>query len=90
MAKRLSCILLALASVAALASAGDLETTLRKLSQDAGSAYVAPVVSAIGADLNGGWFHESPRPVWIGGDGMRLATARMLEGSFLPLCRFLL
>ncbi|HTY08013.1 MAG TPA: DUF6588 family protein, partial [Candidatus Edwardsbacteria bacterium] len=68
MARKILCTLLALASVAALAAAGDLETTLRKLSQDAGSAYVAPVVSTIGADLNGGWFHESPRPVWIGFD----------------------
>jgi hypothetical protein len=68
MARKLLSAFVALTCVAALAAAGDLEATLRKLSEDAGSAYVAPVVSAFGADLNGGWFHESPRPVWWGFD----------------------
>jgi hypothetical protein len=68
MARKLLSALLALSCAATLAAADDLETTLRKLSQDAGSAYVGPVVSAFGADLNGGWFHESPRPVWWGFD----------------------
>ncbi len=61
-------VLLALACAAAPAASDDLETTLGKLSRDAGSAYVGPVVSAFGAGLNGGWFHESPRPKGFGFD----------------------
>lgn len=68
MVKKCLIISLALACLAVLSNADDLETTLQKLSKDAGTAYVGPVVSAFGADLNGGWFHESPRPVWWGFD----------------------
>jgi hypothetical protein len=68
MTKKILFLMLALCCAAALSAADDLETALRKLSRDAGTAYVGPVVSAFGADLNGGWFHESPRPVWLGFD----------------------
>lgn len=68
MTKRILSVLLALAVAAGLAAAADLETALTKLSQDAGTAYVGPVASAFGAGLNGGWFHESPRPKGFGFD----------------------
>ncbi len=35
----------------------DLTSTLSKMTQDASTAYLAPVVSAFGADLNSGWIH---------------------------------
>lgn len=38
----------------------DLEGMLENLSRDAGSMYIAPIVSAFGSDLNGGWFHKAP------------------------------
>jgi hypothetical protein len=37
----------------------DLEGMLENLSRDAGSMYIAPIVSAFGSDLNGGWFHKA-------------------------------
>ncbi len=38
--------------------AQSLNETLSNLSSDAASAYVAPVVSGFGADLNSGWMHR--------------------------------
>ena len=38
-----------------------LEEMLENLSRDAGSMYIAPIVSAFGSDLNGGWFHKACR-----------------------------
>lgn len=38
----------------------DLEEFLEGLSMDAASKYVAPIVSAFGSNLNGGWFHKAP------------------------------
>lgn len=37
----------------------DLEEMLENLSKDAGKQYIAPIVSALGSDLNGGWFHKA-------------------------------
>jgi hypothetical protein len=37
------------------------EETLHNLSLDAAKAYVNPIVSGFGADLNGGWFHRAPK-----------------------------
>lgn len=37
-----------------------LQETLSKLSEDAASKYVAPIVSGFGANLNSGWVHKSP------------------------------
>jgi len=38
----------------------DLQETLTNLSNDAAQAYVSPVISAFGANLNSGWVHKSP------------------------------
>ncbi|HDZ27407.1 hypothetical protein LCGC14_0569030 [marine sediment metagenome] len=38
----------------------DLQEFLAGLSMDAASKYVAPIVSAFGMNLNGGWFHKAP------------------------------
>jgi hypothetical protein len=38
----------------------DLEGFLTGLSMDAAAKYVAPIVSAFGMNLNGGWFHKAP------------------------------
>lgn len=48
--------------------AGDLDETLESLSGDAAKSYVSPVVSALGSDLNGGWFHKSPKSKFLGLD----------------------
>lgn len=39
----------------------DLEGSLERLSRDAAKQYVGPIVSGIGSDLNGGWFHRAPK-----------------------------
>jgi hypothetical protein len=46
----------------------NFEETLRELSKDAGKAYVAPIVSGFGANLNSGWFHRAPRATMFGFD----------------------
>ena len=58
--KKLFCILFALLTFLGMysAKAQDLNQTLSNLSSDAASAYVAPVVSGFGADLNSGWVHR--------------------------------
>ena len=38
----------------------DLQGFIEGLSMDAASKYVAPIVSAFGMNLNGGWFHKAP------------------------------
>ncbi len=43
--------------------AQDLNETLSKLTKDAASTYVAPVISGFGADLNSGWLTRVPKPV---------------------------
>ncbi len=44
-------------------AASDLDETLEELSADAGAAYVNPMVSAFGSDMNSGWFHKVPEAV---------------------------
>jgi hypothetical protein len=50
------------------ANAQTFEQTLNKLSLDAAKAYVNPIVSGFGVDLNGGWFHRAPRTTMFGFD----------------------
>jgi len=38
----------------------DLQSAMQKLAKDAAKAYVAPVISGFGVDLNSGWFHRAP------------------------------
>lgn len=44
-------------------AASDLDEALEELSADAGAAYVNPMVSAFGSDMNSGWFHKVPEAV---------------------------
>ena len=48
--------------------AEDLDKTLEKLSGTAAEAYVGPIVSGFGTNLNGGWFHKSPKSTFLGLD----------------------
>ncbi len=45
---------------AAATMAQTMEETVSKLGAAAGKAYVAPVVSGFGSNLNAGWFHKAP------------------------------
>lgn len=58
----------ALFCLAVPAGAQTFEETLNKLSLDAAKAYVNPIVSGFGTDLNGGWFHRAPRATMFGFD----------------------
>ena len=53
-----------LGAVASPASAqdegGEIEETLKQLTQQAASGYLQPFVTPIGINLNGGWFHKAP------------------------------
>jgi Family of unknown function (DUF6588) len=51
-----------------LIHAQDLNQTLSNLSEDAAKAYVAPIVSGFGADLNSGWVHRIPKAEKFGFD----------------------
>jgi len=43
------------------AQTSELEQTLAKITGDASKAYVAPISSAFGANLNSGWVHNAPK-----------------------------
>jgi hypothetical protein len=55
------------------------EETLQRLSLDAAKAYVNPIVSGFGVDLNGGWFHRAPRATMLGFD---LELGAVVMGTF--------
>ncbi|MDZ7374880.1 MAG: hypothetical protein ONB23_13065 [candidate division KSB1 bacterium] len=59
----------------------NLEGTIQRLSQDAAREYVAPISSALGANLNGGWFHRAPDPKIL---GFNLEVGVVGMASFFP------
>ncbi|MCX7876709.1 MAG: hypothetical protein N2321_11160, partial [Melioribacteraceae bacterium] len=59
-------ILIALIIFSLTIKAQSLEETLSKLSSTAGKAYVAPVISAFGSNLNSGWVSALPQPTKFG------------------------
>jgi hypothetical protein len=50
----------------AIVSAQSMNETVKKLGEAAGKAYVAPIVSAFGSNLNSGWYHKAPAPKKFG------------------------
>ncbi len=46
--------------VAAQDEEGEIEETLKQLTRQAASGYLQPIITPIGMDLNGGWFHKTP------------------------------
>ena len=58
--KRLFLILVMSFMSVSLLRAQSLEETLSNLSSSAGAAYVKPVISAFGSNLNSGWFTRAP------------------------------
>jgi hypothetical protein len=46
----------------------DIEAVMKKLAEGAARAYVNPVVSGFGANLNSGWFHRAPWATMFGFD----------------------
>ncbi len=52
--------LICLSVATAMVSAQTMEETISKLGAAAGKAYVAPIVSGFGSNLNAGWYHKAP------------------------------
>ena len=59
----------------------DLEEFLEGLSMDAATKYVAPIVSAFGSNLNGGWFHKAPSSKIF---GLNIEVGVVGMGTFYP------
>lgn len=59
----------------------DLESFLEGLSKDAATKYVAPIVTAFGTNLNGGWFHKAPSAKMFGLD---IEFGLVGMGTFYP------
>jgi len=59
----------------------DLKQFIEGLSKDAAIKYVAPIVSAFGSNLNGGWFHKAPSPKKFGLD---IEFGLVGMGTFFP------
>ena len=57
----------------------DLNETLQRLSKDAASSYVSPVISAFGGNLNSGWVHRAPKSeIW----GVDIEVGAVAMGTF--------
>jgi len=74
----LAAFLFAVASPAAAQDEeGEIEETLKQLTQQAATGYLAPIITPIGIDLNGGWFHKAP-PAKMFGLSLELGLVGML------------
>ena len=61
--------------------AAELDETLEDLSGAAAESYVGPIVSAFGSNLNGGWFHATPKSKLF---GINVELGFVFMGSFFP------
>ncbi len=68
MKKRILSLLVALVMISNISYGQTLLSTLSNLSQDGAKAYLAPVVSGFGANLNTGWIHKAPSSKILGLD----------------------
>lgn len=66
--------------VAAAVTAQSMEETVSKLGAAAGKAYVAPIVSGFGSNLNAGWFHKAPPAKKF---GINFEVGPVFMGTFL-------
>ena len=78
----LAAFLLAVASPASAQDEdGEIEESLKQLTEKAANGYFEPVVTPIGINLNGGWFHKVP-PAKMFGLDLELGIVGMV--TFLP------
>ena len=66
--KQLLIILAFILTITNLSRSQTLEETLSNLSQDAGVAYVGPIISAFGSNMNSGWVNGVPSASILGLD----------------------
>jgi len=77
----LAMFLFAVSNIFAQDEGGDLEETLKQLSESAARGYITPVVSIFGTNLNGGWFHSAPQPIKF---GLKLEFGLVGMGTTIP------
>lgn len=68
MPKTIAILLCLIMLISVSLSAKNLQETLESLSGSAAQSYVDPMVSAFGANINGGWFHTAPKARFLGWD----------------------
>jgi len=77
--KRLIIIFAFIVTITNLNRGQSLEETLSHLSQDAGVAYVNPIISAFGSNMNGGWVNGVPSASIL---GLNFQVRIIAVGSF--------
>ncbi len=77
----LAMFLFAVSNIFAQDEGGELEETLKQLSESAARGYITPVVSIFGTNLNGGWFHRAPPPIKF---GLKLEFGLVGMGTTIP------
>lgn len=78
--KKLLSILILIVSMSSLSFSQSLEETLSNLSSDAGRAYVEPVISSFGSNMNSGWVKGVPPASLM---GIHFQVRLIAVGSFL-------
>lgn len=78
--KHLLIILAFILTLTNLSRSQSLDETLSHLSSDAGSAYVEPVISAFGSNMNSGWVNGVPPASLL---GLHFQVRLIVVGSFM-------
>ncbi len=78
--KHLIIILAFILTLTNLSRSQSIDETLSHLSSDAGSAYVGPVISAFGSNMNSGWVNGLPPATLF---GLHFQVRLVVIGSFL-------
>lgn len=79
--KKLLAILILIVSMSNISFSQSLEETLSNLSSDAATAYVEPVISSFGSNMNSGWVSGVPSASLL---GINIKLKIMAVGSFFP------
>jgi hypothetical protein len=72
--------LAAVGLMAVMVSAQSMQETVSKLGAAAGKAYVAPIVSGFGTNMNAAWFHKAPKATKF---GLNVEAGAVFMGTML-------
>ncbi len=78
--KHLLIILAFILTLTNLNHSQSIDETLSHLSSDAGSAYVEPIISAFGSNMNSGWVNGVPPATLL---GLHFQVRLIVIGTFL-------
>jgi hypothetical protein len=65
---------------AMVSAQSDMEKNVSKLGASAGKAYMAPIVSGFGANMNAGWYHKAPKATKL---GINIEAGAIFMGTWL-------